>query len=403
MTGKDDTIGRSSALLISTLVYAGIASVGTGVMLNGVYFITRDVFAFTDLQNLLLGLCVQVPYIPAALLAGPTSARIGARRLLTAALIGMAVVCAILATLPPLWAWWLLAPCYNVCAGMQWPIVESYIASGRHGRDMRRAIGLFNITWAAAIPPGLWLISIMHGMPQVTFIVLAVMHGATLGLVAFWPLQPPHHDSVAARHHTSDAYPNLLRASRTLLPMSYVLLYMLTPILPGIFERLGVAAAVAPALGSTWIIARVGVFAVMYWRPGWHGRWRILGVGAALLISGTLVVLLEMNVWSAVLGLAVLGVGQGMLYYAALYYGMAVEHAAVDSGGRHEAVIGLGYILGPSLGLLGGAMPIGGPTVTAGVLFMAGVVSLVGSTAAMIHYRRAQSTRPVADDSSGKA
>lgn len=393
MTGKDDIVGRSSALLLSTLAYAGIASVGTGVMLNGVYYITRDVFAFTDLRNLLLGLCVQVPYIPAALLAGPISKRLGARRLLTAALIGMALACAMLATLPPQWAWWLLAPCYNAFAGLQWPIVESYIASGRHGRDMRRAIGLFNITWAAAIPPGLWLISIMHGMPQVTFIVLAVLHGATLGLVTFWPLQPPRHDADAARNHTGEAYPNLLRASRTLLPMSYVLLYMLGPILPGIFERLDVAAAVAPTLGSTWIIARVGVFALMYWRPGWHGRWGILGFGAFMLISGTLVVLLEMNVWSAVLGLGVLGVGQGMIYYAALYYGMAVEHAAVDSGGRHEAVIGLGYLLGPTLGLLGGALPIGSPTVTAGVILMTSAVSIVGSSLAMRFYVDARRRR----------
>lgn len=393
MTGKDDTIARSSALLLSTLAYSGVASVGTGVMLNGVYFITRDVFAFTDLRNLLLGLCVQVPYIPAALLAGPISRRIGARRLLTLSLIGMALACAALATLPPQWAWWLLAPCYNAFAGMQWPIVESYIASGRHGRDMRRAIGLFNITWAAAIAPGLWLISLVHGMPQVTFIVLTVIHGATLGLVAFWPLQPPHHDVEAARNHTGEAYPNLLRAARTLLPMSYVLLYMLGPILPGIFERLGVAAAVAPTLGSTWIIARVGVFALMYWRPGWHGRWSILGCGAAMLIAGTLVVLLELSVWFAVLGLVVLGVGQGMLYYAALYYGMAVEHAAVDSGGRHEAVIGLGYILGPTLGLLGGALPIGGPTVTAGVILMTSAVSVVGSSLAVRFYFAARRRR----------
>jgi len=393
MTGKDDTIGRPSALLFSTLAYAGIASVGTGVMLNGVYFITRDVFQFTDVRNLLLGLCVQAPYIPAALLAGPISRRIGARRLLTITLVGMTLACALLATLPPQWAWWLVVPCYNVFAGMQWPIVESYIASGRHGRDMRRAIGLFNITWAATIAPGLWLISLVHAMPQVTFIVLAVIHGATFALVSRWPLHPPMHDVETARNHTGQTYPNLLRAARTLLPMSYVLLYMLGPLLPGIFERLDVSAALAPTLGSTWIIARVGVFALMYWFPAWQGRWGILGGGALLLISGAVIVLIAGSVWGAVLGLIMLGVGQGMLYYAALYYGMAVEHAAVDSGGRHEAVIGLGYLLGPALGLLGGTLPIGGPTVTAGVLLMTGAVSIIGSSLATRFYFAARRLR----------
>jgi hypothetical protein len=88
-------------------------------------------------------------------------------------------------------------------------------------------------------------------------------------------------------------------------------------------------------------------------------------------------------VWVGALGLALLGTGQGMIYYAALYYGMAVEHAAVDSGGKHEAVIGLGYIFGPSLGLLGGALPIGGAAVTGGVMLMTGIVAVAGSATAM--------------------
>lgn len=393
MTGKDHTAPRAASLLLSVLAYAGIASVGTGVMLSGVFFITRETFQFTDLQNLLLGLCVQAPYIPAALLAGPICKRLGARRLLIITILGMTLVCGVLAMMPSVWTWWLLVPCYNAFSGMQWPIVESYIASGRHGRDMRRAIGLFNITWAATIAPGLWLVSLMHGMPQVTFIVLAVIHGGTLALVARWPTQPATHDAEIGRSHTGEAYPNLLRASRVLLPMGYVLIYMLAPLLPGIWDRLHVDPQLAPTLTSTWIMVRVGVFFLMFWFPLWHGKWAILGVGATLLITGTVLVLLESAVWVAILGLALMGFGQGMIYYAALYYGMAVEHAAVDSGGRHEAIIGLGYILGPSMGLLGGALPIGGPTVTAGVMLMTCAVSVVGSSMATRFYFKARRRR----------
>ena len=35
------------------------------------------------------------------------------------------------------------------------------------------------------------------------------------------------------------------------------------------------------------------------------------------------------------------------------YYGMAVGNAEVESGGKHEAVIGLGYLGGPLLALVG--------------------------------------------------
>jgi uncharacterized membrane protein len=52
------------------------------------------------------------------------------------------------------------------------------------------------------------------------------------------------------------------------------------------------------------------------------------------------------------LGLSMFGVGMGIVYYAALYYAMAVGRAEVNAGGIHEALIGGGYMVGPLLCLL---------------------------------------------------
>ena len=52
------------------------------------------------------------------------------------------------------------------------------------------------------------------------------------------------------------------------------------------------------------------------------------------------------------------GIGQGAIYYASLYYGMSAGPDAVESGGKHEAVIGAGYLAGPALALLGTAVGI---------------------------------------------
>jgi hypothetical protein len=41
----------------------------------------------------------------------------------------------------------------------------------------------------------------------------------------------------------------------------------------------------------------------------------------------------------------------GVTYYAALYYAMAVGRAKVVAGGKHEAFIGGGYLIGPIIGL----------------------------------------------------
>ena len=55
-------------------------------------------------------------------------------------------------------------------------------------------------------------------------------------------------------------------------------------------------------------------------------------------------------------GLVVFGVGMGLTYYAALYYSLAVGHAEVDAGGTFEALIGVGYFVGPLLGIAAAAV-----------------------------------------------
>lgn len=365
----------SSTLLVATLLYTAMVSVGTGVILHGVFFITAEVFGFGNLANLLLGVAVQLPYIPAALLSGRICRRMGARRVTFFMIAGMTITAGCLATMPAAPWWWILAPAYNFFAGMQWPIVESYVASGRHGRDMRRAIGLFNIVWAATIAPGLWLVSLMHDRPGMTFALLAGIHALSAIVVFNWPKRPPPHDSQTGRGHTTEAYPFLLRSSRILLPMAYILVYLLTPLLPGIWDRLEVSARLAPALSSAWMIVRVGVFTAMFLRPGWHGRWFVLLTGGLALAGGMLMVLAQASVSLAIAGLIIIGIGQGMVYYAALYYGMAVEHAAVESGGRHEAIIGIGYLAGPLLGSAAIAIsPVAGAIVVTGLIALGGAV-----------------------------
>jgi len=54
-----------------------------------------------------------------------------------------------------------------------------------------------------------------------------------------------------------------------------------------------------------------------------------------------------------ILGEVVFGVFVGVIYHLALYYALVVKNAAVDAGGGHEGLIGLGLALGPAVGLVG--------------------------------------------------
>ena len=83
-----------------------------------------------------------------------------------------------------------------------------------------------------------------------------------------------------------------------------------------------------------------------------------------------------------------LGAGLGIVYYAALYYAMAVGRAEVDAGGTHEALIGAGYTVGPSAGLLG--TWLGGGAAIVGIVW--GIVGL-GAVAAARPYVKARRDR----------
>ena len=74
-------------------------------------------------------------------------------------------------------------------------------------------------------------------------------------------------------------------------------------------------------------------------------------------------------------GLALLGVGLGVVYYAALYYALAVGHARVEAGGTHEGLIGAGYATGPLVGL-GGSAVAGGAGIVGAVWALVGVAGI---------------------------
>jgi hypothetical protein len=71
-----------------------------------------------------------------------------------------------------------------------------------------------------------------------------------------------------------------------------------------------------------------------------------------------------------------------MSYYLSLYYALVVENASVDAGGGHEQMIGLGFAIGPVLGLAGIALagPLGSQVLgmTAGVAPIM-LITLVGA------------------------
>jgi hypothetical protein len=248
---------------------------------------------------------------------------------------------------------------YAPVSGALWPIVEGYVSGGRSGAGLRSALGRFNIVWSSATVAGYWLIGpLVKDQGALAIFLVAILHVASLLLFPFLGREPARHIDELHEPHPP-VYRQLLVTFRVLLPTSYLVVMALSPFLPTILTRLEISTAWQTPLAATWMLGRLATFALMERWHSWHGRWYPAVAGVALLLGGFAIAVLcphlaarTMAIPLLLAGLAAFGVGMATIYAAALYYAMAVGRAQVEAGGKHEALIGLGYTAGPACGLL---------------------------------------------------
>jgi hypothetical protein len=349
-----------AAPLAVVLAISFFGSVGGGAFWSGIFFVTAGHYHFSAVRNLVLAAAMGVCYAIAARFTG-NLLRALERHFSPRAILAGALSLWGLVALVPLAArrheplLWAVAILGASTSAIVWPVVESYLGAGRHGAKMRAAIGWFNVTWTPATAVSLFLLPLFARIDLLWAIAVSAL-GNLVALVAvgFLPTHPGHHEPDAAAAAVGREYPALRRAASWLLPLSYLMSSTLAPILP---HRLAAFGAALPTsiIAATWMVARFATLVFM-WRLGfWHGRWGTLLAGGVGVCGGVALVFLAPSLPLVVLGLALFGTGAGLTYYAALYYTLAVGHAAVDAGGTFEALIGLGYMAGPLLGIGGQA------------------------------------------------
>lgn len=387
----------AAAPLWAVLAFSALNSLGTGMITNGIYFLTKHVHGFGPRDNLLLGAVLGASYIVGSLgvahavrAAAARLSWLSSRTTLGAVLALIGLVCAVPALtaslgagrspgIPAPWTPWVVASVFGALSGAMWPLVESFLSGGRRHHALRRAVGAFNLTWALFVAVAFWIMPFFIGAPggdgdagdpssAVHLLTLiGAVHIATIGLLPWFGAEPgPHPEDV---HPHPKVYERLLAAAQFQLALSYVVLSALGPLLPWILGELGLdgSGRLGPLtlgwealVASIWMTSRVVCFALMSVWTSWHGRWAVPFAGMALLAAGfagavasPLIAGGAMDAARLVLllSLAGFGVGMGLIYFAALYYALEVGTSGVDAGGHHEALIGSGYFLGPAIGL----------------------------------------------------
>lgn len=350
---------QQQSSLGAILALTFLASMGTGVLWSGLSFIAKHEFDYSAEANFLLYIATAVAYVAAALAAGKVTRALERHLSPRGILAWLLVAQAMIALLPLVWAahWvlWVVGCSTSMIAATLWPIVESYLGAGRHGRAMRSAMGWWNVTWTVAVALALVL---MAPLISKQYAVMAVVALAPISILAIPILlgfthAPGVHDESMQRESITIEYPLLLRSARVLLPLGYLLIGAISPLMPYRLEELGVEAISETPMTATWMFARVAALAIMWRVQFWHGRWGTLLFGAGMIIGGFGLIVAAVNVPMLLLGLISFGIGQGVIYYAALYYALSVGAAAVDAGGTHEALIGVGYAVGPAAALAG--------------------------------------------------
>lgn len=336
---------------------AFLESFGTILLERGLYFYTHDLLKFSDSENLWLALSFGVFYVAGAFGSHAVSAKLGEKRLLVTSVLSLLLVHTLLTFFPNAGFLVLAFPVVGLLQGIKWPVVESYVAAGRTPKQLVASLARFNIAWALAVPPavassGLFAESTFPGS---LFAAAALLNLGALALSRPLRARPLHLD----RAHPERPEPGemerlgaLLRSARFSLLASYALLFLLAPLMPTVFDRLGLEVSRASAAASLLDAARVVAFYTLGAWTAWRGRALPLMLSVALLPVGFLLSLFGQTLSLVLVGELIFGAVSGYVYTAALYYALVVKNAAVDAGGVHESLIGLGFVLGPVMGLL---------------------------------------------------
>jgi MFS family permease len=349
--------------LRTTFVIEGLLSFAANLLFIGIFFYTTQVFHWGLVRNFMLATGQGAVYVVASLASGKLSKALGARRLLIVAQAGLAVVslvgvlshnhlvltAAIIAFVP--------------LTALNWPVLEAASAATADPHRMSRQIGTYNLVWAgtgaiAVAVQG----TILKFDPRGVFLVPLVIHLAIIAIIA---ATRGYGEEIAADASAADAHAHpdpepALVAQRTLalwlsriaLPSTYVVVYSLSALMPLLPVMRTLDPTAQTMVGSVWMISRWVCFWVLGATLFWHTRPRLLllatiGMGAAF-VGVTAPWGLAAMIASQVL----LGAALGLIYTASLYFGMVLSEGSTEHAGYHEALIGVGQVLGPGAGAL---------------------------------------------------
>jgi MFS family permease len=371
------TPGIGSVCREPLFLYAAEAAnaVSAILLVVGLSFYTNHRFGWGARENFTVAAFQGAFYMFGALLAKNISQRWGRERTLVRLYAGMTALASAVGICASM-HWAVLTAALAVLetgfVAASWPMLQSLVCAAGDPSQLSRRLGWYNILWSAlgAIAVAASGAVIQHAPAGAFFGIIAAGHCIAGVLIVCRTRSKvflleridrapdcaarPHPDAAALRrHHLA------LWLSRIALPSTYVVVYSIAPALPSLHAMKQLTPTVATIVGSIWLIARAAAFVFTGITTFWHKRPGLMFLATVTMLFAFIGIIVfgsasRMNPALALLAMmaaqSVLGLSIGTIYAASLYFGMAVSEGSTEHGGYHEALIGLGQILGPLLG-----------------------------------------------------
>jgi len=383
----------------------GLASLGSSLLMLGIFFYTERKLGWTARQNLLLATAQGVVYVFGALGASAVSAHIGRRGMLIGLNLALAALASVALVSPAVHVVVPVILAYTAICAAGWPALESLVSSAApDAHALSRRVAVYNLVWSGT---GAAIVAVSGTLivryPPGMFLVPLAVHAICAALMIASPREVASSAAPGGEPHPTPE-PELLRVrtlamrlSRVALPSMYAVNYALGALMPSLPVIRSIPdTRMQTLIGSVWLLARWLAFVLLGATTWWHTRPRSLLAAAVVMLAAFLGVTLRpsalipgagfttfgdqtsMILWQILLGLAM-----GLIYSGSLYFGMVLSHGSTEHGGYHEALIGLGSILGPGAGaaaeFLRGDDPPAVIASVAGIILLSVILSAVVS------------------------
>jgi predicted MFS family arabinose efflux permease len=350
----------------SCFTLAGVGSFTISLYFYYFYFFMQDQFGFSGKDNLALAALNGFIAIFASWQGGRFAHRYG---YFIAIKLGLSIILLALAAGSQLaehhsTAGLVLATIMlNIGQCLLWPAIEALVSEGEDAVGLPRAVGIFNVVWAATSALALFVGGTLvekFGFRTIFFLPITLL--ATQLALTFWlerhandfarnagnaspsiPIPDPHRPSPAK----AKAFLTMAWFAN---PFAYIAINTFIPMLPTVAARFNLSPMFAGFACSLWCFSRLGTFIALWLWTDWHYRFRWLVTACGFLVASFAVILIVPSLAALLIAQLFFGGAIGLIYYSSLFYSMDAGTAKGEHGGIHEAAIGVGNFIGPAVG-----------------------------------------------------